>query len=61
MAKIWTAANTATMWEFNNAMQAIEAEDAGAAAYLRDVNLKSWATSSFPAPRFGCTTSNSAD
>jgi len=59
--KIWAAAKATTVRDFELAMQKLKEMNEDAAAYLRDADPTRWAAALFPTPRFGLTTSNSAE
>ena len=59
--KIWAAAKATTNKDFEAAMTQIRSINAEAESHLLQSNPGKWAASKFPVPRFGCTTSNSAE
>jgi hypothetical protein len=59
--KVHAASKATTKKEFEDALNYIAAINANAAAYLHLQNPTEWSAAMFPVPRFGCTTSNSAE
>jgi zinc finger SWIM domain-containing protein 3 len=59
--KVWSAAKAFKQGGFEEALADIGTINADAETYLRHSNPTLWARSVFPVPRFGCTTSNSAE
>jgi hypothetical protein len=57
---IWKATKSTTSEEYETAIDGIQQANSNAVEYLMASNPSTWA-SQFPVPRFGCTTSNSAE
>ena len=59
--KLWTAAKSFKVTDFDSAMESIQSLNAEVGSYLRGSIPERWARAKFPVPRFGVVTSNSAE